>query len=57
VFVPDRLFHPGLMFVANAGFYLRVEHMKGASLGQAPVFLLNNILGWKSMSGLNTPAY
>ncbi len=33
VFVPGRPFQPGLMFAGKARAYLRIEHLKGASLG------------------------
>jgi hypothetical protein len=33
VFVPGRPLKPSLMFVSQAGVYLRVGHLKGASLG------------------------
>jgi hypothetical protein len=34
-----------------------VEHLKGASLSQAPAFPTNIGLGWKSLPGTNTVAY
>jgi hypothetical protein len=40
-----------------AGAYLRVEHLKGASFGQALALPANTRLGWKGLSGTNTLAY
>jgi hypothetical protein len=34
-----------------------VEHLKGASLGEAPALPANIILGWKGLPGTNTAAY
>jgi hypothetical protein len=34
-----------------------MEHLKGDSLGQAPAFLTNITLGWKSLPGTNALAY
>jgi len=39
------------------GAYPRVEHLKSASLGQAPASPANIRLGWKSLSGTNSLAY
>jgi hypothetical protein len=37
--------------------YPRVEHLKGASLGQAPALPANIRLGWKGLSRTNTLSY
>jgi hypothetical protein len=37
--------------------YPRVEHLKGASLGQAPGLPANIRLGWRGLLGTNTLAY
>jgi hypothetical protein len=57
VFVPGKLFQPSLMFVGKARGHPRVEHLKGASLGQARSLLANIGVGWKSLPGKNTLAY
>jgi hypothetical protein len=36
VFAPARHFQPSLMFGVRPGAYLRMEHLKGASLRWAP---------------------
>ncbi len=36
------------------GTYPKVEHLKGASLGQAPALPTNTRLGWKGLPGTNT---
>jgi hypothetical protein len=45
------------MFAGKAGAYIRVEHLKGASLRQALVLPTNIRLGWKGLTGPNTLAY
>jgi hypothetical protein len=38
--------------------YYRTEHLKGFSLGEAPLALpINTILSWKGLQETNTPAY
>jgi hypothetical protein len=39
------------------GAYLRVEHLKGVSLGYTPPSLTNISVGWKGLPGTNTLAY
>ncbi len=56
MFVPDRLVHPSLICV-RPGAYPRVEHLKGALLGQTPALPTNIRLGWKSLSGTNTSLF
>jgi hypothetical protein len=56
VFAPGKPFQPSLMFVLE-GAYPRVEHLKGASLRQAPALTANIRLGWKGLAGTNTRAY
>jgi hypothetical protein len=34
-----------------------MEHLKGASLGQALILTTNIRLGWKGLPGINTLAY
>ncbi len=41
----------------SPGAYHRVEHLKGATLGQAPALPANIRLGWKGLPGTNTLAY
>ncbi len=58
MFVRGKPFQPRLMFVRVApGAHPRVEHLKGASLGQAPALTTNITLGWKGLPGTNTLAY
>jgi hypothetical protein len=45
------------MFVGKAMANLRLEHLKGASLGYAPALPTNIRLGWRSLPGTNTLAY
>ncbi len=51
MFVFDRPYVVSLMLV---GMDLRVEHLKGASLRQAPALLVNIRVGYKSLPGTNT---
>ncbi len=53
MFAPGKPFQPSLMF-ALEGAYPRVEHLKGASLRQAPALTANIRLGWKGLAGTNT---
>jgi len=41
----------------SPGFYPKVEHLKGYSMGLAPALLTNIRLGWKGFPGANTLAY
>jgi hypothetical protein len=42
---------------ARPGAYLRVEHLKGSSIGKAPAFPTHIRLGGKGFLGVNTVAY
>ncbi len=55
VFVPYRLGQPSLM--VRPGAYPRMEHLKGALLGQTPALPTNIRLGWKYLPATNTLAY
>jgi hypothetical protein len=46
-----------LMFVSKARDYLRIKHLNGASLKQAPALLANISPGWKSLPRTNTLVY
>jgi hypothetical protein len=45
-----------MLWVRPAAYPI-VEHLKGASLGEAPAFLTNIRLGWKYLQGTNALAY
>ncbi len=49
-------FQPSLMIVGKVRNN-RVEHLKDATLGQAPALIANVRLGWKGLPGTNTLAY
>jgi hypothetical protein len=42
---------------ARPGAYPRVEHLKGSSIGQAPILPTNIRLSWKGLAGANTLAH
>jgi hypothetical protein len=42
---------------ARPGAYLRVEHLKGVLLGQAPALPENTILSGEGLAGTKTLAY
>ncbi len=54
MFVPEKPFRPSLMFVGKA---MRLEHLKGATLWQAPASPTNIILEVKGLPSTNTLAY
>jgi hypothetical protein len=54
VFVHTGFSSPVRYLWLRQGAYLRVEHMKGVSLGQTPPSLTNIRLGWKGLPGKNT---
>jgi hypothetical protein len=43
--------------LVRSGAYPRVEHLSGASLGEAPSLSTNIRLGWKGLAGTNARAY
>jgi len=45
------------MLHVRPGAYTRMEHLKGASLGQALALPTNIRLGWKGFAGTNDLAY
>ncbi len=49
MFVSGKTFQPSLAFVDKAGAYLRVERLKGASLGLTPTLSANIRVGWKGL--------
>ncbi len=55
--VLGKPFQPSLMFVGEARCLPRVEHLKVASLEEAPTLLGNIRLGWKDLPRTNTLAY
>jgi hypothetical protein len=57
VSVSTRTFQPILIFAGEAGAYPKVEHLKGALLGQAQALPANIRIGLKGLPGTNTLAY
>ncbi len=53
MFGPGRPFQAGFL---EPGAYLRVEHLKGASLRQALLSVTNIALDWKGLPVTNTLA-
>jgi hypothetical protein len=56
-FVPDRPFHPGLMFESKATAYLCKDLSVSPLQGRLLVLPTNIRLGSKSLPGTNTLAY
>ena len=56
MFVPGKPFQPSLIFVDKVSLP-RMEHLKYASLGEAPALPENIRVGWKGFLGINTPPY